>query len=385
MTEWRDMTLGDICELKRGYDLPAASREIGVVPIVSSGGITGYHSEPKVRGPGVVTGRYGTLGEVYFVEEDFWPLNTALYVRDFKGNEPRFVAALLESLELGRNDGAAAVPGVNRNQLHGIRVRCPDRRIQRLIGIVLGTLDALIANNRRRIALLEQMARVIYREWFVHFRYPGHESGALVDSPLDPIPEGWSVRNLFDVADVSFGFSFKSNWFADAGPFPVIRIRDVPVGATRTFSSEQPAERYRVTDGDVLIGMDGDFHLRQWIGGVAWLNQRVARLRPRGGLTARHLMLAVEAPIKELNAAIVGTTVAHLGKRHLEKVKILVPSPDVLAVASPILDDIANHECALAQSCRQLGMIRDLLLPKLVTGQIDVSKLDLDELVGTAT
>ncbi len=117
MTAWREMTLGEVCELKRGYDLPTERRVDGDVPIVSSSGVTGYHSEAKVQAPGVVTGRYGTLGEVFFIKEDFWPLNTALYVRDFKGNEPRFVAALLQSLDLGTNDGAAAVPGVNRNQL----------------------------------------------------------------------------------------------------------------------------------------------------------------------------------------------------------------------------------------------------------------------------
>ena len=126
MRTWRDATLGDVCELKRGYDLPAAQRERGAVPIVSSSGISGFHSVAKVHGPGVVTGRYGTLGQVFFLQEDFWPLNTALYVRDFKGNDPRFVAALLESLDLGRNDGASAVPGVNRNQLHGLAVVVPD-------------------------------------------------------------------------------------------------------------------------------------------------------------------------------------------------------------------------------------------------------------------
>lgn len=82
---WKHCVLGDLIELKRGYDLPSQSRKDGQFPIVSSSGITGYHAEPKVQGPGVVTGRYGTLGEVFYIEENFWPLNTSLYVRDFKG------------------------------------------------------------------------------------------------------------------------------------------------------------------------------------------------------------------------------------------------------------------------------------------------------------
>jgi type I restriction enzyme, S subunit len=200
MTEWRETALGAVCELKRGYDLPASRRDPGRVPIVSSSGITGYHSEAKVRAPGVVTGRYGTLGEVFFIETDFWPLNTALYVRDFKGNEPRFVAALLQSLELGRNDGAAAVPGVNRNQLHSLPVLCPDHDTQRRIGFILGTLDELVENNKRRIELLQQIAQAIYQEWFVNFRYPGHENVALVDSALGPIAKGWEWTTLGEAA-----------------------------------------------------------------------------------------------------------------------------------------------------------------------------------------
>ena len=380
MSEWRERTLGDVLELKRGYDLPKRARTDGPFPIVSSSGISGTHVEAKVEGPGVVTGRYGTLGQVFYVSGGFWPLNTSLYVRDFKGNNERYVALLLESMDLAQHDGAAAVPGLNRNQLHTLPVLVPDRAGQDKIAAIVGALDELIENNRRRVAVLEEMARAIYREWFVHYRYPGHEHVPLVDSPLGPIPEGWEARPLFDVAEVGFGFSFKSKRFADAGPFPVIRIRDVPSGTTKTFSDEVPPERYRVVDGDVLIGMDGEFHLRQWTGGEAWLNQRVARLRSISGMAGRWLMLAVAAPIREWNAAITGTTVAHLGKRHLEQIQVVVPAEAVRDKATPLFDDLAVQACGLVQASRQLTAIRDLLLPKLVSGQIDVSSLDLDAL-----
>ena len=95
---WGILPLGDFTVLKRGYDLPSSQRQKGIVPVVSSSGITGFHNQPKVEGPGVVTGRYGTLGEVFYVEEDFWPLNTALYVEDFKGNDRRFTAYFLKYL-----------------------------------------------------------------------------------------------------------------------------------------------------------------------------------------------------------------------------------------------------------------------------------------------
>lgn len=153
MSDWHDVALGDVCELKRGYDLPIGSRRDGPISVVSSSGPTGWHDKAKVAAPGVVTGRYGTLGQVFYVTEDFWPLNTALYVRDFKGNDPRYVAALLRSMDLKRHDGAAAVPGLNRNQLHTLPVRVPAVPVQRAIANVVQAFDDLIENNRRRVDL----------------------------------------------------------------------------------------------------------------------------------------------------------------------------------------------------------------------------------------
>lgn len=123
---WSQMTLGEVIRLKRGHDLPARERIHGEIPIISSSGITGYHNSAKVEGPGVVTGRYGTLGEVHYVDRPYWPLNTSLYVEDFKGNHPRFVAYLLMTLELGSQNTAGAVPGVNRNALHQLLVSVPN-------------------------------------------------------------------------------------------------------------------------------------------------------------------------------------------------------------------------------------------------------------------
>src|SRR5207253_426177 len=109
---WHQCRLGDVLTLKRGHDLPEQSRQSGEVPVVSSSGVTGYHKEAKASAPGVVTGRYGTLGEVFYIEEDYWPLNTALYVIDFKGNDPRFAAYFLKNALRGYRSDKAAVPGI---------------------------------------------------------------------------------------------------------------------------------------------------------------------------------------------------------------------------------------------------------------------------------
>jgi type I restriction enzyme, S subunit len=111
MSEWKKCKLGDFINLKRGYDLPQYKRISGPYPIVSSSGITDHHFETKVKGPGVVTGRYGTLGEVFFIKEDFWPLNTSLYVQDFKGNDPRFVFYFLQVMNFSTKNANSGDDG----------------------------------------------------------------------------------------------------------------------------------------------------------------------------------------------------------------------------------------------------------------------------------
>jgi type I restriction enzyme, S subunit len=127
---WRRRQLGSILTLKRGYDLPEAKRVAGNVPIVSSSGVTGFHSLSKAVGPGVVTGRYGTLGEVYYIDGEYWPLNTALYVVDYKGHHPLMVFHQLKLLLKGIVAEKAAVPGLDRNVLHSMLVTWPPKRLQ---------------------------------------------------------------------------------------------------------------------------------------------------------------------------------------------------------------------------------------------------------------
>ena len=122
---WQRVPLGEMMNLQRGHDLPSQDREEGEIPIVSSSGITGFHDKKKADAPGVVTGRYGTLGQVYYIDRDYWPLNTALYVTDFKGNPPLFVLHLLKhALESIQSD-KAAIPGLNRNVVHSMKVLSP--------------------------------------------------------------------------------------------------------------------------------------------------------------------------------------------------------------------------------------------------------------------
>jgi len=168
--DWIEMPLGDFIELKRGYDLPKNNRQEGNIPVVSSAGISGVHKEFKSKAPGVVTGRYGTLGKVFYIEEDFWPLNTTLYVKNFYGNDPLFVYYLLKTINYQDYSDKAAVPGINRNHLHTATIRVlTDPVKQGVLALKLWRLDEKIDINRQINQTLEEMAQAIFKSWFVDF------------------------------------------------------------------------------------------------------------------------------------------------------------------------------------------------------------------------
>ncbi len=158
---WECGRLDEVLVLQRGFDLPRNEREYGSVPIIAATGINGFHSVAKVKAPGVVTGRSGSIGTVLYVHEDFWPLNTALWVKEFPKSEPLFAYYLLSSLELKQFNSGAAVPTLNRNDVHGVQVVIPPRELQRRFQLNAGAmleqaeiLQRQTANLRRTRDLL---------------------------------------------------------------------------------------------------------------------------------------------------------------------------------------------------------------------------------------
>jgi len=152
-SQWRIANLGVAITLQRGHDLPLNDRIDGPVPVVSSGGTSGWHNVSVCTPPGVVTGRYGTIGEVFFIDRPYWPLNTTLYVTDFRGNDSRWTYRLLQSLPLDFDAEKSAVTGINRNVIGGLRVPLPPIAEQRRIAGVIDNVDSVIEKTRSRLAV----------------------------------------------------------------------------------------------------------------------------------------------------------------------------------------------------------------------------------------
>src|SRR6266498_641386 len=167
MSDWKEYKLGNIINLKRGYDLPNSKREKGKYPIYSSSGITDFHDEFMKKAPGVITGRYGTIGEVFYSNTEYWPLNTTLYVQDFKGNNPKYIYYFLKNFDFEKYNDKSAVPGINRNHVHEENVLIPDVPEQIMIARFLSSLDDKIDLLQRQNKTLEQLAETLFRQWFV--------------------------------------------------------------------------------------------------------------------------------------------------------------------------------------------------------------------------
>ena len=193
--DWKTESVGNVATLQRGFDLPSRLRKPGTVPIItSSSGIEYRHHEAKVKGPGVVTGRYGTIGEVFFVQEDFWPLNTTLYVRDFHGNSPRFISYLLRTIDFKTHSGKSGVPGVNRNDLHEIVVALPPTFAeQEAIAEALSDAEALIESLEQLLTKKRQIKKGTMQELLTgKKRVPGFNGE-------------WEVKRLGDIAYIKTG------------------------------------------------------------------------------------------------------------------------------------------------------------------------------------
>ena len=193
---WQTLPLGAALTFQRGFDITKAEQRDGPYPVISSSGPKSTHVNFKVFGPGVVIGRKGSLGTVFYSADSYWPHDTTLWVKDFHGNNERFAYYFLQTMGFERLDAGASNPSLNRNHIHTIPVLWPTLPLQRRIADILSAYDDLVENSERRIRILEEMARALYLEWFVHFRFPGHEDHPRVPSSLGEIPEGWELKSV---------------------------------------------------------------------------------------------------------------------------------------------------------------------------------------------
>ncbi len=268
----------------------------------------------------------------------------------------------------------------------------PGLRTQRQIVAVLVVLDDLIENNRRRVEMLEEMARAIYREWFVHFRYPGHQDVPLVDSPLGPIPDGWEITSIGDRFDVVLGGtpSRRNSAFWTHGTIPWInsgRVNDLRVIQASELITQDALQRSNaqvMPCRSTLLAITG-----ATLGQVSLLeieacaNQSVIGLIDRRNELGEFLYLDISNRIDSIISKASGGAQQHVNKSIVCGIEIPLPAPAVSYAFSELVNPVFDLMADLLRQNVCLVETRDMLLPKLVTGRIDVSSLDLEAVLET--
>ena len=259
----------------------------------------------------------------------------------------------------------ATIKHMPGDKLRTIEIEKPPLPIQRKIADILSAYDDLFENNQKQIKLLEEAAQRLYKEWFIDLRFPGHETTPIHDG----IPEGWEIKRLVEIADVQYGFAFDGSLFNSSGNgTPIVRIRNIPNGTTGDYTTETADEQFMVKNGDIVVGMDGEFHINSWSGDDSYLVQRTCCIKPLQPNIKGWLLWAIHDPIKFFEKTLVGATVAHLGKKHIDTIELLTAPEKYYEPFSALFD---RRQSLLNQN-RKLAEARDRLLPKLMSGEIEV-------------
>ncbi|WMO50159.1 restriction endonuclease subunit S [Escherichia coli] len=417
----KTIPLNEFITLQRGFDLPQDKRIKGDIPVIASTGIVGYHNEEKVQAPGVVIGRSGSIGGGQYITNNFWPLNTTLWVKDFKGHHPRFVYYLLKSIDFSQFNVGSGVPTLNRNHLSGVLVADTSYSYEKEVSNVIGILDDKINLNKKINQTLEQMSQTLFKSWFVDF-------DPVIDNALDagnPIPEalqsraelrqkvrnsadfkplpaeirslfpsefeetelgwvpkGWKIDNIGGLSDKIFSggtpntsteeyWNGALNWFSSGETRNALIIEtEKKITATGVKNS---STRLSVA-GDILIASAGQGHTRGQTSLNTidtYINQSVVCIRPIKPSYSTWLYFNLSSRYTEMRAISDSHSIrGSLTTKLISSMKVASPTDELISLfdinCSVFISKIKNN----LELSRELKKLRDTLLPKLISGEL---------------
>ena len=386
--------LGEILELQRGYDLPSSQMKKGDILVAGSNGVIGYHNEARSNHPCITVGRSGSVGKVHYYEQATWAHNTALFVKDFKGNDPKYLYYFLKNLHLDKmfDKGSSVVPSLDRKVVHSLNVPChKDIDCQKRIAAILSKIDRKIELNCAINQNLEAMAKQLYDYWFVQFDFPNEDGkpykssgGAMVwnEELKREIPQGWSNMSIGDYAPCKSGYAFKSKDFGGKG-LPVIKIGNIQENYTLDMTDSQCIDLFNKTlflakRYDLVIAMTGatigKFAISQ---SNYWVNQRVGRFdlgdRPLSRLGFLFNSLKQEYFREQVFQIACGCAQPNISAEQIDSISILKPNDVILNQFNKLCEPLLELQSENYLQIEELTKQRDELLPLLMNGQVSVN------------
>ena len=386
--------LGKVLELQRGYDLPSSQMEKGDILVAGSNGVIGYHNEARSNHPCITVGRSGSVGKVHYYEQATWAHNTALFVKDFKGNDPKYLYYFLKNLHLDKmfDKGSSVVPSLDRKVVHSLNVPChKDIDCQKRIAAILSKIDRKIELNRAINQNLEAMAKQLYDYWFVQFDFP-NEEGKPYKSSGDKmvwneklkreIPEGWDISLIKDIATTYSGGTPKSTniEYYDNGEIAWINSGELNspiITKTTNYITKCGLENSSAKlypSNSILGAMYG-----ATAGKVSLLtfeacsNQAVCGVIP----TIENMLYYVYFHISSLYSHFItlstGSARDNISQDTIKNILLPIPTRNILKLFDEKIGSIYQTIVNNYQQIDSLTKQRDELLPLLMNGQVSVN------------
>lgn len=372
MSKPQNCLLGDLIEFQRGYDLPKSKFVHGKYPVQSSNGILGYHHEFKVKAPSITIGRSGTVGIPHLIKTNFFPHNTALFVKDFKGNDVEYIYYLLKNLKLNEYKTGSGVPTMNRNHLHPLKIQAfLDIPTQKSIAHILSTLDQKIAINNQINAQLEQMAKTLYDYWFVQFDFPDENGkpykssgGEMVynDTLKQEIPKGWEVKGLGEIADLYQPQTLSEKDLIEEGKYLVYGANGI-IGKYFKYNHNEPVIAIACRGNSC-----GTINVTQ---PLSWITGNAMVVKPKLDYMCIDYIKNTLI-ISNVEKTISGSAQPQITRTNLAPLSFICPSEKLLRAYANKVQAAFELRMKTFEQNQQLTQLRDFLLPMLMNGQVGV-------------
>jgi type I restriction enzyme S subunit len=400
---WLEYTLGDLCKFKYGHMPRKTDLCDDGYPVFSGyhvvGHATTYHyEEPEII---VVARGVGGTGDVKMSPPKCFLTNLSIVAQVVSSEvDKKFLYYRLAGPKLWELRTGSAQAQITIDRLQRYELRLPPLPTQRKIAAILSAYDDLIENNLRRIKILEEMVQNLYREWFVKFRFPGHQHVCLTDSPLGRIPEGWEVASISDVAIIYRGRSYKGTELAEEGGRPFVNLKCIERdGGFRSSGLKRYTgpfkDMHTVRAGEMVMAITDMTQERRIVARVGRVSRLDAdfgvismdlvRVASRGNLSETYLyaMLRWSGFADEVKQHANGVNVLHLLPDRIEEYRFVCPTSGIAAGFGEVALPMLSLCDSLEQRNATLHRTRDLLLPRLISGELDVSSLNIAVSDGT--
>lgn len=363
MSSWKECKLGDVAFFQRGHDLPKSQMNDGLIPVAGSNGVIGFHDKSTTKAPGITIGRSGNIGTPKFYNQDFWAHNTVLYVKDFKGNDEKFVFYFLNTIDLSGFNSGSAVPTLNRNHIHEIDVKIPPLEEQKAIAEVLSSLDDKIDLLHRQNQTLESLAQTLFRQWFI-----------------EEAKEEWEEKALGDVVETTSGGTpsrSKMEYYENGN---IHWVKSKELSGSYILSTEEKitetalkfSSAKLLPKNSILIAMYG-----ATVGEYAIIekemtcNQAICALKPNDVYPYTFLFMYIKNYKDEIINMAVGSAQQNISQQLIKT----LPIPYCIDIIKEFHKQVEPTFEKIKSNIKQIQILenlRDTLFPKLLSGKIRV-------------